>query len=286
MSDRILGSLGQGLVDPDTPLLRADDLGVLRGDAVFETIRLHDGTLDALEAHLARLTASAAALELPAPDLPAWRTLVGQVAGAWGQAGEAAVRLVLTRGIDGSDCTDSGPTGFAYAAPVPEATLRQRRDGVKVITLSRGVTSTSFVDAPWLLGGVKSTSYAVNMAALRHARAQGGDDAIFVGSDGLVLEGPTATVVWAIGETLCTPPPEVGILEGITVQTVFENAAEHGFRTRVMKSTVEDLHTANGVWLVSSVRGAVAVTAIDGRERADGGLTERVQAAAGIAVPR
>jgi 4-amino-4-deoxychorismate lyase len=277
VSDRILGSLGRGLVDPDTPLLRADDLGVLRGDAVFETIRLHDGTLDALEAHLARLTASAAALDLPAPDLPAWRTLVGQVVEAWGQAGEAAVRLVFTRGIEGE-----GTTGFAYAAPIPEAALRQRRDGVKVVTLSRGVSSTSFEDAPWLLGGVKSTSYAVNMAAQRHAHSQGADDAIFVGSDGLVLEAPTATVVWAIGETLCTPPPSVGILEGITVQTVFENAADHGFRTRVMKSTVEDLHTANGVWLVSSVRGAVAVTAIDGKERADGDLTARVQAAAGI----
>lgn len=277
MSDRILGSLGRGLVDPDTPLLRADDLGVLRGDAVFETIRLHDGTLDALEAHLARLTASAAALDLPAPDLPAWRTLVGQVVEAWGQAGEAAIRLVFTRGIEGE-----GTTGFAYAAPIPEAALRQRRDGVKVVTLSRGVSSTSFEDAPWLLGGVKSTSYAVNMAAQRHAHGQGADDAIFVGSDGLVLEAPTATVVWAIGETLCTPPPSVGILEGITVQTVFENAADHGFRTRVMKSTVEDLHTANGVWLVSSVRGAVAVTAIDGKERADGDLTARVQAAAGI----
>jgi 4-amino-4-deoxychorismate lyase len=278
VSDRILGSLGRGLVDPDTPLLRADDLGVLRGDAAFETIRLHDGTLDALEAHLARLSASAAALDLPAPDLPAWRTLVGQVVEAWGQAGEAAIRLVLTRGVDGSD---DGPTGFAYAAPVPESAVRQRRDGVKVVTLSRGVASTAFEDTPWLLGGVKSTSYAVNMAAQRHAHAEGADDAIFVGSDGLVLEAPTSTVVWAIGETLCTPPPSVGILEGITVQTVFENAADHGLRTRVMKSTVDDLHTANGVWLVSSVRGAVAVTAIDGRERTDGGLTERVQAAAG-----
>lgn len=278
MSDRILGSLGAGLIDPDAPLLRADDLGVLRGDAVFEGVRLHDGTLDALDAHLARLTASATALDLPAPDLPAWRTLVGQVADAWGRAGEAAIRLVLTRGVDGGD----EPTGFVFAAPIPESTLRQRRDGVRVVTLSRGVTSTSFVDAPWLLGGVKSTSYAVNMAALRYAHARDAEDVIFIGSDGLVLEAPTATVVWAIGETLCTPPPSVGILDGITVQTVFENAAEHGFRTKIMKSTVEDLHTANGVWLVSSIRGAVAVTTIDGKDRPDGGLTKRVQAAAGL----
>ncbi len=279
MSDRILGKLGSGLIDAETPLLRADDLGVLRGDAVFETVRLHQGTLHSLEAHLQRLAASAAALDLPEPDLPAWRELADQVAQAWGDSGEAAVRLVLSRGVD--DGTD-GPTGFALAAPVPETTLRQRREGVRVVTLSRGVSSTSYVDAPWLLGGVKSTSYAVNMAALRYAHAHDAEDAIFVGTDGLVLEAPTATVVWAIGETLCAAPPSIGILDGITVQTVFENAAEHGFRTAIAKSTVDDLHTANGVWLVSSVRGAVAVTAIDGKERGDGDLTERVQAAAGL----
>jgi 4-amino-4-deoxychorismate lyase len=268
--------LGAGLVDPDTPLLRADDLGVLRGDAVFETVRLHDGTLDAVEAHLERLTRSAAALELPKPDVAAWQTLIEQVSQAWGASGEAAVRLVLTRGVDDE------VTAFAMAAPVPESTLRQRREGVRVLTLSRGVSSTSFQDSPWLLGGVKSTSYAVNMAAQRYALAQGADDAIFVGTDGLVLEAPTATVVWAIGETLCTSPETVGILPGITVRTLFDNAADHNFRTKIMKSTVDDLHTANGVWLVSSVRGAVTVTAIDGKDRTDGDLTERVQAAAGL----
>ncbi|HEX3811296.1 MAG TPA: aminotransferase class IV [Mycobacteriales bacterium] len=276
MSDRILGKLGAGLVDPDTPLLRADDLGVLRGDAVFETVRLHDGALDSLDAHLDRLTSSAAALQLPTPDRSAWRALVEQVSEAWGGAGEAAVRLVFTRGVDDE------PTGFVLAAPLPEPTLRQRRDGVRVVSLSRGVSSTSFTDAPWLLGGVKSTSYAVNMAALRYAHAHGADDAIFVGTDGLVLEAPTATVVWAIGETLCTSPDTIGILPGITVRTLFDNATEHGFRTAISKSTVEDLHTSNGVWLVSSVRGAVAVTSIDGKDAPDGELTERVQAASGL----
>ena len=281
MSDRILGILGAGIVDPATPVLRADDLGVLRGDAVFEGLRLHDGTVDALEAHLDRLTRSAAAMDLPAPDLPAWRDLVGQVVDAWGEErGEAAIRLVLTRGLDSAP--DDGPTCFALAAPVPESTLRQRREGVRVATLSRGVSSTSFVDAPWLLGGVKTTSYAVNMAAQRFAKQQSAEDVIFVGTDGLVLEAPTATVVWAIGETLCTSPPSIGILDGITVRTLFDNAADHGLRTAISKSTVEDLHTSNGVWLVSSIRGAVAVTAIDGTACPVSDLTERVQAAAGL----
>ncbi len=273
----MLGVLGAGLVDPAAPLLRVDDLGVLRGDAVFETLRLHDGRLDALAGHLARLVRSAAALDLPEPDLAAWRTLIDEIVAAWGDRGEAMLRLVLTRGVEGGP-----PTAFALAAPVAGSTLAHRRHGVRVVTLSRGVSSTAHHDAPWLLGGAKTTSYAVNMAAQRQAQALGADDVIFVSTDGLVLEAPTATVVWAVGQTLHTPPTTVGILAGTTVHTLFENAARHGFATAVTTGTVDALHGADGVWLVSSVRGAVAVTAIDGTGRSDAGLTPRVQSAAGL----
>jgi Fur family ferric uptake transcriptional regulator len=63
-----LAVLGRGLVDLDTPVLRADDLGVQRGDGVFETARFHDGAVFKLGLHLERLARSAAALALPAPD--------------------------------------------------------------------------------------------------------------------------------------------------------------------------------------------------------------------------
>lgn len=281
MPDRVVGVLGKGLVDPGAPLLRADDLGVLRGDGVFETVRLANGRLHALDAHLARLAASAAALDLPAPDLAAWRRLVAELAAAWGGSGEAAVRLVLTRGVEGA----GEPTAFALAAPIPEATLRQRRTGVHVVTMTRGISSTGHAGAPWLLAGVKTTSYALNMAAQRHAHAAGADDVIFVSADGLVLEAPTATVVWAVGETLHTPPAELGILAGTTVRTLFENAASYGFTTAVSRSTVDDLHAADALWLVSSMRGAIAVFALDGRPRGDGGLTHRVRAAVDDTAP-
>ena len=65
-------------------------------------------------------------------------------------------------------------------------------------------------EAPWLLGGVKSTSYAVNMAAEAEARARGADDAVFVRDDGVVLEGPVTNVWWRRGDTLFTPSLDLG----------------------------------------------------------------------------
>jgi len=263
---------------PDRPLIRADDRAVVRGDAVFETLRAAGGRLDNESAHLDRLEGSAAAMGLPVPDRAAWTELARQVTAAWGARSEGMLRLVYSRGVE-----DSGrPTCLAMMSSVPESTLRHRRDGVRVVTLARGLAAADHADAPWLLVGAKTTSYAVNMAAQRHARAIGADDAIFLATDGQVLEAPTATVVWAVGKTLCTPPVEAGILDGTAVRALFRRAPEHGLSTDIRRAWVADLHAADGVWLTSSVRGAVVVTAIDGQVRGDAGLTPRVQSAAGL----
>ncbi|HEY9473674.1 MAG TPA: aminodeoxychorismate lyase [Mycobacteriales bacterium] len=277
MADRVLGVPGVGLVDPDTPLLRVDDLGVLRGDGCFETLWVHDGVVEAFELHLARLGHSAAALELPAPDLSWWRALVTEMVAAWARPDEAALRLTLTRGVEGTGV----PTGFALMSPLPDRILAQRRDGIAVITLNRGMPADVHGDTPWLLGGVKSISYAVNMAALRYAGQLGADDVIFVSTDGQVTEGPTSTVVWARGDHLYTTPTTLGILDGTTVRTLFDRAAAHRFTTEVARATVDELHAADAVWLLSSVRGAARVNSLDGRNRGDAGLTARVQAALG-----
>lgn len=274
----LLGILGVGLVDPTTPQLRADDLGVLRGDGCFESVRLRaTGELDDLEPHLDRLAGSAAALALPATDRGAWRELVAELVAAWDRPGEGVLRLVLTRGLE----EGGRPTAFGLLAPVSAEQLRQRRDGIRVLTLSRGLVADAAVEAPWLLGGVKAISYAVNMAAQRHAHEAGADDVIFVSADGQLLEAPTATVVWLRGGVLCTPPAApLGILDGVTVRRLFGGA--HGFRTEVRRGTVDDLHGADGVWLVSSIRLAATVTSLDGKPLpVDADAAARVQAACG-----
>lgn len=280
MTDGLVGMLGVGLVDPTAPQVRADDLGLVRGDGCFETVRVRpDGGLDDLDPHLARLERSVAALELPATDLAAWRALVDTMLAAW-TGGEGVLRLILTRGL-----TEGGPTtAFALLSEITERQLRERRDGVDVITLSRGLTADATVEAPWLLGGVKAISYAVNMAALRHARAAGADDVIFRSVDGQLLEAPTASVVWLAGGVLRTPPPQpLGLLDGVTVRHLFAHAADAGFGTEIQRGTVEDLYGADGVWLLSGVRVAAAVNSLDGKPLAtDAEATARVQRAAGV----
>ena len=64
------------LVDPGRPVLSALDQGATRGDGVFETIGVVHGHPQALEHHLRRFERGAAALDLPAPDLDAYRAAI------------------------------------------------------------------------------------------------------------------------------------------------------------------------------------------------------------------
>jgi 4-amino-4-deoxychorismate lyase len=146
-----------------------------------------------------------------------------------------------------------------------------------VISLGLGVPADFRATAPWLLGGAKTLSYAVNMAAQRHATANGADDVVLTSLEGYLLEGPTSTVVWAADGTLHTPPLETGILAGTTMIRLFERAADDGWPTATTRGTVDDLHAADAVWLLSGVRGAATVNRLDGVARGDAGLSARVR---------
>ena len=267
MTVGLLALLGEGVVDPAQPVLRADDQGLTRGDGCFEGLRVvrsADRTaVDKLDAHLARMAHSAASLEIPF-DETGWRELVAQACDAWPEPGEAAMKLVLTRGVPGA----GRPTGLLTISALPADYLRQRRDGLRVVSLTRGTTADAFRDAPWLLGGVKTLSYAVNMAAVREAAAQGADEIIFVSADGQVLESAISAVVWATGRVLrTTPTGPSGILASTTQALLFERAAAAGWRTETTPATMADLHAAEVLWLVGSVRGPVDVVELDGKQR-------------------
>ena len=161
--------------------------------------------------------------------------------------------------------------------PIGPGIARERADGISVLLLERGFAGEQVATLPWLLAGAKTLSYAVNMAARRWAVAHGADDVVFVGTDGRLLEGPTATVVLARGRTLSTPPAD-GILAGVTVRRLFRAATDAGWDAGTAPLTPADLAAADGVWLVSGVRLLAPVVSIDGVPRAIGPATAELAA--------
>jgi 4-amino-4-deoxychorismate lyase len=260
-------------VPADEPVVTAFDQGLGRGDGVFESVAVVGGGTPHLAAHLVRLVRSAELLDLPDPGEHAWRGLVDAVLAKWPGGVEGVCRLFLTRGLG----EGMPPTALALLAPVPADVVRQRAQGISVVSLGLGVPAAFRSQAPWLLGGAKTLSYAVNMAAQRHAHTLGADDVVFTSLEGQLLEGPTSTVVWATGGTLHTPPLDTGILAGTTMARLFARAADDGRPTKVTPGTVADLHAADAVWLVSGVRGAATVHTLDGVPRSDAGLSVRIR---------
>jgi 4-amino-4-deoxychorismate lyase len=260
-------------VPADEPVVTAFDQGLGRGDGVFESVAVAGGGTAHLPAHLARIGNSAALLELADPGETVWRALVDAVLADWPAEVEGVVRLFLTRGLG----EGLPPTALALLSPVTAEVLRQRTNGVSVVSLGLGVPAAFRASAPWLLGGAKTLSYAVNMAAQRHAHTLGVDDVVFTSLEGQLLEGPTSTVVWATGGALHTPPVETGILPGTTMARLFACAEDDGWPTSVTPGTVTDLHDADAVWLLSGVRGAATVHTLDGAPRGDAGLSTRIR---------
>ncbi|MGC5171513.1 aminodeoxychorismate lyase [Microbacterium sp. DT81.1] len=260
-------------VDPSAPALSVGELSTQRGDGIFESIGVVGGHAQEVQAHLDRLVHSARLCDLPEPNLAQWRAAI-EVGAASCEPGESVIKLILSRGVE------HGPAPTAWVTAAHAADFRAVRErGIRVVTLDRGLDSGAAARAPWLLLGAKTLSYAVNMAAIREAKRRGADDAIFVSSDGIVFEAPTASVILRIGDRFVTPEPSGSILQGTTQVSLFEFLEGRGFETAYEAVPAASLLTADAAWLVSSVRLAAPITAIDGAPVAhDAELTGEINA--------
>jgi branched-chain amino acid aminotransferase len=242
-----LACLDGDVTPAEEAMIPVVDEGFIRGDGVFEVIRVYDGKPYALREHLDRLERSAANLRLgwdvPRAELEAeGADLLAQRGGA---DFDGALRIVLTRGGRRLLLTEQVPSGPEGGARVCFVTFAPTR----------------------ILDGVKSLSYAANMLAGRLARERGFDEALLVTPHGRVLEAPTASVFWVDqhGE-LCTPPLEDHILASITRQRVMALT-----KVRECPATTDDLLGAREAFLASTLREVGPVRAIEDRELGEPG---------------
>jgi len=214
----------------------ATDEGLLRGDGVFEVLRLYGGRPYALEEHLERLDRSAANLRLPI-DLAAVRADVARLLGAaGGEPDPGALRIVLTRGGRRLLLTEELP---------------EHLPAIRLATVTYAPVR--------LLDGIKSLSYAANMLATRLAQEQDADEALLVSPHGRVLEAPTSSIFWVAGGAVRTPPLSDHILASITRGLAIELS---GAEERAC--TLDDLLAADEAFLASTTREIQAVAAIGG----------------------
>jgi branched-chain amino acid aminotransferase len=232
-----LASVDGAITETADARIPPGDDGLLRGDGVFEVIRLYGGVPFALGDHLDRLERSAAAIELPV-DRDALEREIPPLLERFGEV-EGQLRIVVTRGGRRILLTENLP---------PRG---------ETVSLASVRYSPSII-----LTGVKSLSYGANMQATRIAQGKGADEALLVHPDGIVLEAPTSTIFWATADgVLRTPAIDVGVLQSITrARIVNELEVEEG------SFDLSEALGATEAFLASTTREVQPVSSIDGEE--------------------
>lgn len=219
----------------ETPRIPLDD-GLVRGDGVFEGLRLYGNRARTLEAHLDRMERSANMVQL-AFDRDLIRDEIDRFS-AVTSAPDCALRVMLTR---------NGHRVLREEGLFPVAP-----EGWSVLPVPHRITP--------LLIASKTLSYAANMQAARLAADAGANTALLIDADtDGILECPVASFVWLEGDDLVAPSLDTGILDSITRRLISEVTTLH-----VRDRRVDDLAQADGALVISTVLESRVVREVQG----------------------
>jgi branched-chain amino acid aminotransferase len=200
-------------VHPQEATISINDVAVLRGYSVFESLRTYHRRPFHLDEHLKRLYRSAQLIEL---DVSYTYEELSRIVLDCIQRNpyeHASIRMLVTGGISEDGISPAAQNGLAVLiTPLAERDMERFERGVSVIT----TTLTRMTPE------AKSSNYVAAIRALKEAARQDASDALFTNEHGHVLEGTKSNFFIFRGDTLVTPRADV--LMGVTRNFVLELA--------------------------------------------------------------
>ena len=250
-------------VDQSKAVVSVFDHGLLYGDGVFEGIRSYGGLVFKLREHIDRLFESAHTIMLRVPLSKAECIDVVKQSLRVNKLRDAYVRFVVTRGegdlgLDPRKCGQ--PTVFVIADRIELYPKKLYEQGLELITVA---TQRNVPEA--LNPQIKSLNYLNNILAKIEAINAGYEEAIMLSHSGYVTECTGENIFVVKGKQLLTPPPYIGVLRGITRQTVMSLGAGQRLAVREELLTRHDLFNAEEVFLTGTAAEIIPVVKIDGR---------------------
>jgi len=260
--------IGGSICPPEEAKVSVFDRGFLYGDSVYETIGTFQGRLFAARDHLDRLERSAERIGLRTPPRASIEKAMAETIAAAGFP-ESRVRVILTRGAGKLDLDPASIDDtqlvimvFPLGAPTPE--MYDKGVAVAIVSITRN--SPAAMDPK-----VKSGNYLNNVLALGEARRRSkAYEAILCGGDGSIAEGSTSNIFAVIAGEVRTPPPEVGILDGITRAKVIELCRSNAVPFAERRISPDELRGAEEAFITSATRGVLPVTTVDEKPVASG----------------
>jgi len=244
------------------------DHGLLYGDGVFEGLRVYNGRIFKLEEHIDRLYESAKAIMLVIPMSKKQMIEAHVETVRQNNLRDVYIRTLVTRGvgslgIDPRSCARAGVIIIVDKISLYPAEFYQK--GIEVVTVA---TRRTAVDA--LSPRVKSLNYLGNVMAKIEVNRAGAFGGIMLNNEGYVTEGTADNIFVVKKNVLYTPPTHVGILRGITRDTIMELAARDGYVVKEELITRHDLYVADEIFFTGSGAEVIPVINVDGRSIGDG----------------
>ncbi len=256
------------LVPEEEAKVSVFDHGLLYGDGVFEGLRSYSGRVFRLDAHLDRLWDSARAIAL---EIPLTKDAVAKAVNdtlAANKLVDGYVRLVVTRGA-GSLGLDPNRTKNPQVIVIADTISLYPREfyekGLRIVT-----AATQRVHSAALSPRIKSLNYLNNIMAKLEGLQAGCVEALMLNHKGEVAECTGDNLFVVRSGSLLTPPPDAGILEGITRGAVMDLAHAAGIACGEATLTRYDLYTADECFLTGTAAEVIPVVEIDGRKVGSG----------------
>ena len=253
------------------------DHGLLYGDGVFEGIRSYNGRVFKLDEHLERLYDSAKSIMLEIPiSIETMKETVLETLRR-NHLREAYIRLIITRGVgdlglDPDKCPM--PSIIIIADKIVLYPQKYYEDGLEIVTVS---VRRNYAEA--INPRIKSLNYLNNILAKIEGKQAGAEEVLMLNAEGYVVECSGDNIFWIKNGTLVTPPVHMGILEGVTRNSVIDIAREAGIRVEERVFTRHDLYIADECFLTGTAAEVIPVVKIDQRAIGDaqpGKITQRL----------
>jgi D-alanine transaminase len=238
------------------------DRGFLFGDGVYEVIPVFAGRLFRIDEHLRRLQNSLDAVRIPNPMTAAeWRVMLTELCAQYpGQ--DQSLYLQVTRGVDHK-------RDHLIPQPPLRPTLFAMTSVLELPASPPPVRLVTRTDQRWLRCDIKAITLLANLLSKSEAAEADADEALLV-RDGWVNEGAASNLFIVRDGVLLTPPAGPQLLPGITRDLLLELAARHRIPAREQRIDLQQLHSAEEIWITSSTREIRPAIELDGQAVGDG----------------
>jgi branched-subunit amino acid aminotransferase/4-amino-4-deoxychorismate lyase len=252
------------LADADEPLVLARDAGLLHGIGVFTTMLALGRSVIRLDRHLQRLSASCAHFSIPFDlDIDTLARVVELLLDE-NQFDDARLRLTVTRGVASPDA-GTVPTVLLTAAPFEPYPVDLYERGMTVAVVDRFKLNPYDPQA-----GHKTLDYFSRFIALNDARSRGASEAIWFDVHNRLQSGSISNIFVVTQGRLLTPAVaeesadgRSAVLPGITRREVLDLARSNGIDTSTESIAIEQLLSADEVFLTNSIMGVMPVCRIE-----------------------